>query len=189
MQIDVPVDNLNSKDVKVTNMSNGILYARLILTGQPVAGDQTEAENNLKMAVDYKDMKGKSIDPETLEQGTDFIAEVTLTNPGTKGMDYNEMALTKIFPSGWEIINSRMDDLEVATVAASKPQYEDIKDDRVYAYYSIPQNKSRTYRIQLNAAYQGKFYLPTTYCEAMYDNTVNARKPGKWVNVVKAGEI
>jgi len=39
----------------------------------------------------------------------------------------------------------------------------------------------------LNAAYLGRFYLPTISTEAMYDNTVSARKPGKWVEVVKQG--
>lgn len=47
--------------------------------------------------------------------------------------------------------------------------------------------KTSTFRIVLNAAYIGKFYLPTIYCEAMYDNTINSRKPGKWGNVVKPG--
>jgi uncharacterized protein YfaS (alpha-2-macroglobulin family) len=45
-----------------------------------------------------------------------------------------------------------------------------------------------TFRIVLNAAYVGRYYLPTVYCEAMYDNTINSRKPGKWVEVVKPGE-
>ena len=40
---------------------------------------------------------------------------------------------------------------------------------------------------QLNATYLGKFYLPTIESEAMYDNTVNARTPGFWVEVVFIG--
>jgi hypothetical protein len=35
----------------------------------------------------------------------------------------------------------------------------------------------------LNAAYPGKYFLPGTYCEAMYDNTINAGVSGKWVEV------
>ena len=46
---------------------------------------------------------------------------------------------------------------------------------------------TKTFRIQLNATYQGKFYLPTVESEAMYDNTINARQPGKWVEVIPAG--
>jgi len=41
--------------------------------------------------------------------------------------------------------------------------------------------------ILLNASYVGRFYLPSVYCEAMYDNEINARKGGKWVEVVIPG--
>jgi hypothetical protein len=41
----------------------------------------------------------------------------------------------------------------------------------------------------LNAAYTGKFYLPTVYTEAMYDNNITSRLPGKWIEVLKGGTI
>jgi len=41
--------------------------------------------------------------------------------------------------------------------------------------------------VLLNAAYLGRFYLPTVYCEAMYDNEIYSRKAGRWVEVVEAG--
>jgi hypothetical protein len=40
----------------------------------------------------------------------------------------------------------------------------------------------------LNPSYLGKFYLPTVSCEAMYDNTINARIAGNWVEVVNNGK-
>jgi len=40
------------------------------------------------------------------------------------------------------------------------------------------------YRIQLNAAYAGKYFLPAVACEAMYDNRIQASSPGKWVEVI-----
>ena len=43
---------------------------------------------------------------------------------------------------------------------------------------------AKTFRILLNASYLGKFYLPTVYVEAMYDKSVSARIPGRWVQVV-----
>jgi uncharacterized protein YfaS (alpha-2-macroglobulin family) len=123
-----------------------------------------------------------------LEQGTDFIAEVTVHNPGTKGMTYEEMALTQIFPSGWEILNTRMSNFTNLN-NATRPEYQDIRDDRVYTYFDIKNGSRHVYRIHLNAAYEGRYYLPTVSCEAMYDNTINARVPGEWVEVVKVGEM
>jgi hypothetical protein len=44
-------------------------------------------------------------------------------------------------------------------------------------------NKSTKLVVLLNATYKGTFYLPATTCEAMYDATINARQPGRWVIV------
>jgi len=46
------------------------------------------------------------------------------------------------------------------------------------------QRGHRTYRVQLNAAYAGRYYLPTVGCEAMYDKRIRASTPGKWVEVI-----
>jgi len=132
------------------------------------------------MEVKYKDMNGIAIQPDKILQGTDFVAVVTITNPGTKGY-LQEMVLNQIFPSGWEIHNTRMDE----TATTNPARYQDIRDDRVYSYFNLYSNATKTFEIQLNATYLGKFYLPTVYSEAMYDNTINARIPGRWVEVVK----
>jgi alpha-2-macroglobulin len=62
---------------------------------------------------------------------------------------------------------------------------QDIRDNRVYTYFNMNENETLTYYIQLNAAYLGKYFLPGTYCSAMYDNSINAGVNGKWVEVVK----
>jgi alpha-2-macroglobulin len=185
-QIDMQLKGAVNGNVTVTNSGTGILFARVILEGIPETGDQTSAENDLRMEVNYTNMQGGNIDVTKLEQGTDFIAEVTITNPGTRG-EYLQMALTQIFPSGWEIHNTRMDEAE-SVIKSDYPTYQDIRDDRVYTYFDVSPYKAKVFRIVLNAAYIGKYYLPTVNCEAMYDNTINSRKPGKWVTVVKAGE-
>ncbi len=35
----------------------------------------------------------------------------------------------------------------------------------------------------LNASYAGKFWMPPTYCEAMYDATIYSQKGGMYVTV------
>ncbi|MEI7595937.1 MAG: MG2 domain-containing protein [Bacteroidota bacterium] len=167
-----------------TNRSKGILYMRLILEGIPATGQETEASSNLKMAVVYKDMKGNTINTDRMVQGTDFYAEITVQNTGTRGM-YKDLALSTIFASGWEIKNDRLwDGVTSQTVNYS---YRDIRDDRVYTYFDLTNNESKTFRISLNASYLGKFYLPATTCDAMYDNSVYARNKGKWIEIVKDG--
>jgi uncharacterized protein YfaS (alpha-2-macroglobulin family) len=123
-------------------------------------------------------LDGKKIDPSSIEQGTDFVAEVSVRHPGKYGRRYEQMELHQIFPSGWEIINTRLLNLDSFT-GSDAPEYQDIKDDRVYTYYNLNSGQTKTFRFLLNASYLGRFYLPTVYSQAMYDNTINARKHGQ----------
>ena len=41
----------------------------------------------------------------------------------------------------------------------------------------------KVFDIQVNATYSGKYYLPAIYCEAMYDETIQAKKGGMWIVV------
>jgi len=174
--------------VTVKNTSKTRLFARVAYTGVPEIGDQVATSSNLGLAIRYTDTKGQAIDIAKLKQGTDFVAEVTVNRTGAFQFDFNELALTQIFPSGWEILNARMS--EVNGAVSDAMDYQDVRDDRVMTYFDIPFNwnnkgvKSRTYRVQLNAAYAGRYYLPTTSCEAMYDNRISASVPGKWVEVL-----
>lgn len=169
--------------VRIKNNGEGVLFAKLVVEGVPVIGDQSSSESNVKLTVRYLDMDRKEISPEQIEQGTDFIAEVTLSNPSTRGY-LKEMTLNQLFPSGWEIHNNRMDGF-ASTLTNSYYDYQDIRDDRVYTYYALSKGETKTYQIQLNATYLGKFYLPTVMTEAMYDDEINARIGGKWVEVIQ----
>jgi alpha-2-macroglobulin len=180
--IDMPADGGHKMMVK--NMNKNPLFVRVILRGQPSVTQPMgqSLASNLNMNIQYKTMKGEALNPAMLRQGTDFIAEVTVTNPNALGKQYKEMALSQIFPSGWEIHNARMDNVSGFT-NTSIPRYQDVRDDRVNTFFNIEAGKSHTYRIQLTAAYVGKFYLPNQLCEAMYDNSISARASGGWVEV------
>lgn len=186
-QEDIPVKYNTSKSIAVKNPNDSPIYARIILEGKPLIGDQSDISNKLKMEVKYFLLNGKDIDPVKLEQGTDFIAEVKITNPDIIDKNYKNIVLTEIFPSGWEIINTRLNNIE-SFDRASKPEYKDIRDDRVNFYFNLNRKETKTFRVLLNASYLGKFYLPSINSQAMYDNTINARKHGQWVEVVLPGK-
>lgn len=96
--------------------------------------------------------------------------------------NYNELALTQMFPSGWEIINTRIND-QTTSVVTHGLNYQDFRDDRVYSYFDLRAAQQVTVTVLLNATYRGNYYLPATYCEAMYDNTIYAVSPGRRVTV------
>ncbi len=185
LQTPIVFKNGNSS-IDITNKGNNTLYARLITEGRPLSGEVIPVSNNLNALIlnaTFHTLDGQSIDVSQMKQGTDFVAKVTVKNPGKRGY-YSEMALSQIFPSGWEILNTRLLNNE-GSFKSSASSYQDIRDDRVYTYFDMKEGETLTYYVMLNAAFPGKFYLPGTYCEAMYDNTIIAGANGKWVEVKK----
>jgi uncharacterized protein YfaS (alpha-2-macroglobulin family) len=178
----VDIKGGGEKTISVTNNGKSIVYVQFIQQGIPATGSaQPEAQHDLYMTVSYKLPDGSSLSPESIPQGTDFIAEITVTHPGLQGT-YKNMALAQIFPSGWEIINSRM--LEIGYAQnSSTATYQDIRDDRVFTYFDMTKGTSKTYRVLLNASYVGEYWMAPVACEAMYDETIFARNSGKFVKV------
>ncbi len=166
--------------LELRNNSKQMVFARLVSDGIPAVMNETESANGLELTVDYTDMNGQKIEVSKLSQGTDFKAEVRIKNTGIR--NYNELALHQVFPSGWEIHNTR---LTGATVGGDKAEYQDFRDDRVYTFFDLKKGKQKTFKILLNASYLGKYYLPALSVEAMYDKSIQARKRGKWVTIAK----
>jgi uncharacterized protein YfaS (alpha-2-macroglobulin family) len=67
-------------------------------------------------------------------------------------------------------------------------EYTDIRDDRLQRYFGLRADESIFFETRLNAAYLGRFYLPGTGIEAMYDAKMHARQKGQWVEVVLPGK-
>jgi uncharacterized protein YfaS (alpha-2-macroglobulin family) len=178
--------------VAVKNNGSAKLYARLVVSGQAMTGEETGQTNNIAVSVRYTDTKGNPVDVGRLQQGADFVAEVTIRRSTGLNFPFSELALAQIFPSGWEVLNTRMS--AVGPAGSSPADYQDVRDDRVYTYFDLPysfdykNNKAlettSTYRIQLNAAYAGRYYLPAVSCESMYDNRIRGSVPGRWVEVI-----
>lgn len=208
-KVEIDGNKIKSGDIHVVNKGASMVFVKMYNRGIPLIGDETSSSNVISMKVNYTDMDGNTIDPTTIAQGTDFIAEVEISNDGYTS-DLKEMALTQIFPSGWEIRNTRMDlsesdetESNYEEVADSddeaednyearrnetpidKAEYIDFRDDRVLTYFDMRYHGKMKFKVVLNAMYVGQFYLPTVYCEAMYDHDINASEGGKWVKVIK----
>jgi uncharacterized protein YfaS (alpha-2-macroglobulin family) len=180
-QLDLDGEQATSLEVK--NNTGKLLFVRLISDGIPANQDETESSEGLEMTIKYVTLDGKVINPKKIDQGTDFRAEVSIKNTGL--VNYHELALHHVFPAGWEIHNAR---LTGATTGGDKPEYQDIRDDRVYTFFDLAKGKTKTFNILLNASYLGKYYLPAVSVEAMYDKSINARKRGHWATVEKGLE-
>ncbi|SDB91503.1 alpha-2-macroglobulin [Williamwhitmania taraxaci] len=171
----------SSNALLVNNRSKGMLFVKLREVGVPLPGEEAATRSNINMTVRFL-RDGNSIDVSRLKQGTEFMVEVTLTHPGVM-REYKELALTEVFPSGWEIRNTRMEGNEPSLGSAAS-DYQDYRDDRVMTYFGLRPGETKRYVLMVTATYAGKFYFPGAYCEAMYDNTISAKEKGMWVEVV-----
>lgn len=180
---DLKITDAKTGKISVKNEGTGMLYARLILNGQPQMGNEVESAENISLYVTYKDSDGNTIDPASVRQGEDVMISVTVSNKGVYG-DYRNLALSVPVPSGWEIENTRLNGY-TAAYTKDIPEYMDIRDSRVDMFFSLGYAETKTFNIMCNASYFGDYYLPGAYIEAMYDNRIHAKSAGKWVQIVK----
>jgi hypothetical protein len=175
------VINSGKNSITLKNNKNNTIYVRVLNSGILPIGKEQVVQSNLSANIVFKNRKGTVINVSKINQGTEFIAEVTIRNQKNERVE--NVALTQILPSGFEIVNTRFTDFGDATNNIA--DYIDIRDDRTNFYFGMKSNETKTFRILLNASYLGNYYLPGVQCEAMYDNTFLARTRGFWVEVVK----
>lgn len=174
-----PAVNGSPMPLELVNNGSGTVYVTVATSGVSASGSEVATESSLKLKVEYVDDGGSPVNVKTLERGQSFKAVVTVTNPGKERV--SDLALCEKMPSGWEIRNDRVWSGNAGVPAGL--DYQDIRDDRVLSFFSLEGGKSVTVMTKLVAAYPGKFYLPEVSCGAMYDGTVSASIPGKWIEV------
>ena len=152
----------------VKNESDGPVYGTLVKTHRTAV--RTATSNGLKLEIKYVSSEtGAAVNPASLPQGTRFQAIIKVSNTSAvKG--YENLALNFPVASGWEIQNERM------TGGASEDGYDhkDIRDDRVNWFFALPAGRGKTFTVQLRAAYEGRYMLPSVVAEAMYEPAVQA---------------
>jgi len=170
-----------TNSLSITNTKDNTIYVRILNNGILPIGEEKIAQRNLVATSIFKTKDGSAINPSKINQGTDFVAEITIKN--TKGVHLKDVALSTIFPSGWEIVNTRFTDF--GDFADNNVTHEDIRDDRTNFYFDLKAFETKTVRVLLNASYLGSYYLPGVQCETMYDDDYFVRTKGQWVEVIK----
>ncbi|MCE7054167.1 MG2 domain-containing protein [Algoriphagus sp. AGSA1] len=173
--------SMGENTVTVKNAKDNLVYVRLIQSGKLPVGEELDERRNLQVVAAYLDGEGKKLDPSSVRQGSQITAQIRVEN--TSADFIANVALSQLFPSGWEIVNTSF--TEMGGGAKGNASYTDIRDDRVYFYFDLNSKESRTFTVKLNASYLGSYYLPGSQAEGMYDNTYFARTKGQWVVVEK----
>ena len=165
----------------VTNLNKYPIFVSISMEGVPSRMNVSASSSNLSMTQTYTYESGNKVDFKNTEQGKDIICKVSVTNNSSYSYLRN-IALQQLLPSGFEIHNDRLDNV---TDNKNLYDYQDIRDDRVNTFFSLNKNETKIFSIRLNATYAGKFYLPATKVEAMYDNTVYATTASNEIEIVK----
>lgn len=187
----MPIHNTN---ISVRNDQDKPLRVLVSNRGTPANLLEEPSHNGLIMDVNFVTMDNKPLSVEKLPQGTDFVADITIKGEFDKlfAEKIEDIALSAVIPSGWQIRNERLEGAELPEGI----DYMDIRDDRTLAYFSLwrdyywyyrYQDRNQTsihLRIILNASYAGKFYLPGWQVSAMYNEKIQAKTKGYWVEVV-----
>ncbi len=171
--------SMGSNSITISNNQANVVYVNLSQQGKLPLGDELTAQRKLALKTQFLDGEGAQLVVSNLKQGTEITMKIGVTNTSNDYID--NIALSQILPSGWEIVNTSF--TELGGGAKGNARYTDIRDDRVHFYFDLAKKSTKTFTVKLNASYLGTYYLPGTQAEAMYDNTYYARTKGNWVVV------
>lgn len=167
-------------EIQLKNTLGNTVYATLTQSGKLPVGQELAQQQKLRLKVAYTNAYGNPIDVGSIRQGTELQANITVYNTTADAMD--NLALTQIVPSGWEIVDTSY--INTGENMGQQLDYTDTRDDRTHFYFSLGRKQAKTFTVKLNASYLGDYYLPGSQIEAMYDPTSYARTKGQWVKVV-----
>jgi len=155
-------------------------FVTLNWEGIPLKDNSKTESSGLALSVRWLDEQGMGINPISLEQGISFWGHFKVTNPGNRLIE--EIALVQVLPSGWEIENTRLIGDFYPSWSSKynlgREDYQDIRDDRIIWFFDLRHGNNIDFLVKMNTVTAGKFYLPTTQVQAMYNDRFMATHKG-----------
>ena len=129
-----------------------------------------EYERELQVRRRYFNKDGEELTG-TFVHGDLIVSEITV-----KALTANleNVVVVDMLPTGFEIENPRLESragIPWLKAQGFKPDYIDIRDDRLIFFGTFPRQRERKFYYALRAVTQGEFTLPPIAAEAMYDPT------------------
>ena len=129
-----------------------------------------EYERELQVRRRYFNKDGEEITG-TFIHGDLIVAEISV-----KALTANleNVVVVDMLPTGFEIENPRLESragIPWLKTQGFKPDYLDIRDDRLIFFGTFPRQRERKFYYALRAVTHGEFTLPPIAAEAMYDPT------------------
>ena len=146
-----------------------------------------EYERELQVRRRYFNKDGEELTG-TFVHGDLIVSEITV-----KALTANleNVVVVDMLPTGFEIENPRLESragIPWLKAQGFKPDYIDIRDDRLIFFGTFPRQRERKFYYALRAVTQGEFTLPPIAAEAMYDPTKSAVAGSMSIQVVASDE-
>lgn len=127
-----------------------------------------EYDRDIQVRRRYLNQDGEPYDGE-FNHGDLVIAEISV-----KALNWNleNVVVVDMLPAGFEIENARLasrSGIPWLKTQDFKPDYVDIRDDRLIFFGAFPRQRERKFHYALRAVTRGEFMLPPISAEAMYD--------------------
>jgi uncharacterized protein YfaS (alpha-2-macroglobulin family) len=161
------------------------LFTSLYVEGVPLESRITTSHNGVELTRDFFDEQGRPVTVESCKQGSAFW--VVYTVKSVYSTELEELALSSVFPSGWEIINPRVTGGAppewLRKLRVSRGEYMDVRDDRVNWFFDLPAHRRMVFALKINPTFKGAYALPPVVVEAMYSPEFYAHIAGGEVTV------
>ncbi len=183
-QMTLDLEDAWDKQVTIVNESGGTLYVTLLEEGVPLESRLRAESSGIQLNRGFFDDRGRPIDVADMPQGVPFW--VVYTVESGYGATLEDVALSSVFPSGWEIINTRLADEGlpdwIRELRVTEGDYMDVRDDRVNWFFDLGPRRL-VFATRLSPTFEGTFVLPPVVAEAMYSPRFYARIAGGTVRV------
>ena len=165
---------VGSNTVEIKNNTDQKMIANIFTKASVAEYDMNESGNFITMTVNYTDKNGSPVNLSNLTAGTDLKVQMTVTNPSE--YQVTELALSYYLPSGWELVNERLNGGMTENEGA---KHIDLRDDRAYFYFDLMPKSKKTFTLKANATYEGNYMIPAVRCEDMYNAEIFYNVPAR----------
>ncbi|HUI93772.1 MAG TPA: MG2 domain-containing protein [Chitinivibrionales bacterium] len=184
-QTKLDANDLWDKEVSISTESDNPMFVTLFEEGIPIDNRIKTEQKGIELTRNFYDEDGAPITIEQIRQGDGFWVRYRVRS--TTHERLTQLALSSLFPSGWEIINNRLEGTElpewVNNLNATNGTYMDIRDDRVNWFFDLGYNNEANFVVKCNPTFKGVYKLPPITVEPMYSPDYYARIGGAEVSV------
>ncbi len=172
------------KRVRLNLEGTGNSYYQWRSIGVKSGSSVPEFDSELQVRRRYLSEDGEPIEEGVFNHGAMIVAEISV-----KALTANleNVAVVDMLPAGFEIENPRLESragIPWLSKKRFKPDYVDIRDDRLIFFGKFPRRKEQKFHYALRAVTQGEFVLPPVTAEAMYDPSKSSVASSGRISVV-----